>query len=179
MHRVQGMGRVAVGRARAGAIVAATAVAVVVVDQATKAAVRVALAPLDTVPVVDGFFNITHVRNLGAAFGIMPGRQGMFVITSTLVVFGIAVFVLFGDVRRRASALALGLVGGGALGNLIDRVSGDRRVTDMLEIQFRHRDVFPVFNAADSAIVVGVACLALMLLFERESDPDEGDEGRA
>jgi len=158
-------------------MIAATAVAVVVVDQASKAAIRAALAPLSTVPVIDGFLNITHVRNLGAAFGIMPGRQVMFVVTSALVIVGIGVFASFGEVRRRTSAFALGLVAGGALGNLIDRVSGDRRVTDMLEIQFRHRDVFPVFNVADSAIVVGVACLAFLLLIEK--DPDQVDDGDA
>ncbi len=147
---------------RRGAVVTAAICAVVVgVDQATKALVRAQMSPPGTsVPVLGEVLRLTYVRNLGASFGMMPGYRPLFIAVSICVLVAIAAFV----VRRRPERLwivaALGLVAGGALGNLVDRLSFGW-VTDFIRIPFD----FPVFNVADSSITVGVAMLVWWLLF--------------
>lgn len=111
--------------------------------------------------VVPGVLNLTFVHNVGAAFGLFPGRQPVFIATSFVVLFVIAAYWRRARPREWPVVVALGLVCAGALGNLIDRaLSG--RVTDFFEFGFVQ---FPVFNVADMAIVFGVGILALWILF--------------
>ncbi len=146
---------------RRGAVMTAAICAVVVgVDQATKAIVRARMDPGASIPVLGDVLRLTYVRNLGASFGMLPGYRPLFVAISLCVLVAIAAFV----VRRRPERLwvvaALGLIAGGALGNLIDRLAFGW-VTDFVRIPFD----FPVFNVADSSITVGVAMLVWWLLF--------------
>jgi signal peptidase II len=147
-------------RRRGAVLTAAIGAAVVGVDQATKAAVRAQLPPGTSVPVIGDLLRLTHVSNLGASFGMMPGYRPLFIAVSICVLVAIAAFV----VRRRPERLwivvALGLVAGGALGNLIDRIALGS-VTDFIRIPFD----FPVFNVADSSVLVGVTMLVWWLLF--------------
>jgi len=136
---------------------------VLIVDQTSKAVVRGALAPSESLALVSDVFHLTHVRNAGAAFGLMPGQRELFVMTSTIVIGAIAVYWLWQRPKARWLVRALGLVAGGAMGNLIDRVSLGR-VTDFLDFRW-----FPVFNLADSAIVIGVGLLVLWILFGPEA----------
>lgn len=158
-----GRGRVALRRPAVTLLV--TAVLTLAIDQTTKAAVRALLAPARSIAIIPGVFELSYIHNTGAAFGLMAGGRPIFIATSLLVLAGIA-YVWF-RYRPRGSfvVLALGLVSGGALGNLIDRVVAGQ-VTDFLYLHY-----WPVFNVADSAIVVGVAILVLWLLFR----PDEED----
>ena len=146
---------------RRGAVMTAAICAVVVgVDQATKAIARARMDPGASIPVLGDVLRLTYVRNLGASFGMLPGYRPLFITISLCVLVAIAAFV----VRRRPQRLwvvaALGLVAGGALGNLIDRLAFGW-VTDFIRIPFD----FPVFNVADSSITVGVAMLVWWLLF--------------
>jgi signal peptidase II len=147
---------------RRGAILAAAIGAVIVVaDQATKALVRARLiTPGATIPVIGDVLRLTYVRNLGASFGMMPGYRPVFIVVSAAVLLAIAAFVVRRRPERPWVVVALGLVAGGALGNLIDRLLFGW-VTDFIRIPFD----FPVFNVADSAVVVGVAMLVWWLLF--------------
>jgi signal peptidase II len=138
------------------------------VDQATKIWVDHSLTYADRVTVIDGFFYLTHVRNPGAAFGLFTDgpveiRLGIF-IGVTLVAIGI----IFSFFRRlapgdRLSALALGMILGGAGGNLIDRVFRGE-VVDFLHFRLWGGYTWPDFNLADTWIVIGVALLLLELL---------------
>lgn len=147
------------------AVTAAIAAAVLAVDQASKFAVRASLRPPGTsVPVVGDLIKLTFTRNEGAAFGMLPGGRAAFMTVSVA-----AVCVIIGYlVRRRPTSawlvVALGLVAGGAVGNLIDRAYFGW-VTDFIQIPFD----FPIFNVADSAVVVGVGMLVWWLLFGPES----------
>lgn len=153
-------------------------VGVLIADQVTKALVRAKLTVGASVPFIDGFMDLTHVRNTGAAFGLFPGGVPVFVGISTVVLAGIVWVWWRIKPRSTWAVLALGLVAGGALGNLIDRVTAGR-VTDFFDVGW-----WPVFNVADIALDVGVTLLLVWLLFSREMNeadpaPVEVDEEQA
>ena len=135
------------------------AILVVLLDQATKEWVRGAFSLHESLPVVPGFFHLTYIRNTGAAWGMFSGQN---IALSVLALVMLVVLVLF---RRkilppgRVHRVALGLLCGGIVGNLFDRLRLDY-VVDFLD--FFHRGWhFPAFNVADSAICVGVAIYVL------------------
>jgi signal peptidase II len=167
VHPLQGSGGVTVGLRHPGRVFAATAVAVVIADQSAKVAARSGLTLQQSVPLVPGLLKLTYVHNTGAAFGLLPGKQPLFILTSLLVLFVVAVYWR----RARPSAwpvvIALALVAGGAVGNLIDRAIVGQ-VTDFLEFAFVS---FPVFNIADASIFVGVGILMAWLLFGPTDEP--------
>jgi signal peptidase II len=151
-------------------------------DQLTKLAVIQWLTYADRLPVIEGFFYLTHVRNPGAAFGLFADSpepyRGIFFIAVT----GVAMLMVLSFYRHlapgdRLSALALGLILGGAGGNLIDRIRLGE-VVDFLHFRLWGDYSWPDFNLADSFIVVGVALLVLELLAtegERRADPAGGE----
>lgn len=167
--------RIAVEARRPGTLFVSLAVLAVLLDQLTKAIVRATMPPSTSIPLIDGVFHLTHVRNMGAAFGLMPGRQPLFIATSLLVVFGVLGYWFVKRPRARWLVVALGLVVGGAVGNLIDRSSATGLVTDFFDFTLID---FPVFNIADSAIVIGVGMLVVWVLFEPEA-PAEPASGPA
>lgn len=135
-----------------------TALAVVLLDQLSKFYIRQLLSPGGSVALIKGILYLTHVQNKGAAFGLLAGRQSLFILITIISIF----LIIFYYFRARESYyifnLALGLELGGAIGNLVDRLWFGR-VTDF--INFR---VWPVFNVADAAIVLGV-CLLILASF--------------
>jgi signal peptidase II len=141
---------------------------VVPLDQASKLWVGARIHYADRIPLVDGFLYLTHVRNPGAAFGVLadahPAARTAFFVGISLVAVGVIVSFF----RRlapgdRLSALALGLVLGGALGNLIDRLLRGE-VVDFLHVRLWGGRAWPDFNLADASIVVGVGLLVLELV---------------
>lgn len=140
------------------------ALAVLAIDQVTKSLVRASLHIGESVQILRGVFYLTFVRNEGAAFGLMPGRQPLFVVVTLLVLSAIVVFWWRIRPESWLVVISLGLVFGGAIGNLIDRVAFGK-VTDFFDASFLR---FPVFNVADSAVVVGTAILIVWLLFSPE-----------
>jgi len=122
---------------------------------------------------VPHLLNLTYVRNEGAAFGLFPGRQPVFMATSLMVLFVIAAFWRRTHPTQWPVVIALGLVTAGAVGNLIDRLILGY-VTDFFEFSFFE---FPVFNVADTCIVIGVAMLMVWILFGPEDDADDAESG--
>ena len=129
-----------------------------IIDRLFKALVQTNFIPGETLIVIPKVFHLTFVLNPGAAFGLMAGRTWIFVVTALVVVGG----VIYGQFciprRETLTRLSIGMIGGGALGNLYDRlVIG--RVVDYLDFR-----IWPfVFNFADSMIVVGVGLFVLRL----------------
>ena len=151
------------------------ALAVFVLDQFTKTLVREQLLPGQSVP-EDGWFRLTHVTNTGAAFGLFT-NQSMFLLVTTLVgLTAIVAYYVYPPVNTPFLTISLGLQLGGAIGNLVDRLRLGH-VTDFLDFR-----IWPVFNVADSAIVVGVCVLGFFLLWgdrflapaARPPDPETG-----
>jgi signal peptidase II len=148
------------------------AASVVLLDQMTKWLVAQRIALHDGVDVVPGFFRLTHVQNQGAAFGLFSDSTSEWKV-AMLILFSIAALAVVSALlwkngnAMNATAIALSLVFGGALGNLWDRVTSGR-VIDFLDIYYGSHH-WPAFNVADSAIVIG----ALLLLSEIFLAPQE------
>ena len=144
---------------------------VVCADQASKIWIVQNFALYESVPVIGGLFNLTYLTNNGAAFSILAGqpalwRQVFFIAAAcaALVFIGIAQRS-FGS-QSRMYSVALALIAGGAIGNLIDRIRLGY-VVDFLDVYFRSYH-WPAFNVADSAITVGVTVFIIKnLLFDR------------
>lgn len=141
----------------------AVSLAVLVLDQSTKKVVSSRMELHDTIPVVEGYFHITYVRNPGAAFGIFSGRDSLpkhvaFYATSVLA-FGVLIYnVVASPIGQRWLHFGLHLALGGAIGNLVDRVRFGF-VVDFLDVHYQDW-VWPTFNVADSCICVGIGIMA-------------------
>lgn len=143
-------------------------------DLASKFLVDRYLTYADRIPIVEGFFYLTHVRNPGAAFGLFADgdpalRMGFFVAISVVAIFIILSFFRQLAPGDRLSSLALGLILGGAVGNLLDRLFRGE-VVDFLHFKLWRGYSWPDFNLADSFIVVGVGILILELLASEGED---------
>lgn len=140
----------------------ALALGVVVLDQITKAIVTARIPLHGTIPVIRGFFDLTHLKNTGAAFGVLAAagsaRPLLVTLLAVAVFAGVLAWSLTTPPEHRLLQTALALVMGGAVGNLIDRVRF-QSVTDFLRF-YVDRWEWPSFNVADSAISVGVVLLA-------------------
>lgn len=159
-------------------IFAAAALLSAFFDQATKLTVDAKIDFTDRIPVIEGFFYLTHVRNPGAAFGLFAESPPLIRVTLFIGFTLVAIAMIVSFQRKlapgdRFSALSLGLIMGGAVGNLIDRVFRGE-VVDFLHFRLWGGYQWPDFNLADSFIVVGVAFLIIELLAvegETRSDP--------
>jgi len=151
----------------------ATAVAWMALDQLSK---QIATSLFATNPVDLGFVRLVDVRNPNAAFGI-PGFPGLFIGVTVLVV--VLVLRALPRIDRPALGLAYGLVVGGALGNVIDRLFRAPGFPNGAVVDFIDLGWFPVFNLADSGITVGAALLALLLTqLDREERAAERERAR-
>lgn len=143
-------------------------------DQASKLYIHASLTLHQSIPVLDGLFNITYVRNRGAAFSFLSDTSWRipFFVAITLVAM-IVIVVALRKLRddQRLAQVALSMVFSGALGNLIDRVRLGE-VIDFLDVYWRFHH-WPAFNVADSLICVGVALVALDL-FREDRRPAAG-----
>lgn len=149
-------------------ILAAIAGAVVTIDQATKMYVHTHFQLHESIDVINGFFNLTYVRNYGAAFGFLAESHQTFREIFFLSMPPIALLIILTILRTVADAdrwtvVSLSLVFGGAIGNYIDRLRF-RYVIDFLDFHIQKTYTWPAFNIADSAIVIGVAVLLFMEL---------------
>ena len=137
--------------------------AVLGLDLGTKALVNARIPLHETIRIIPGFFDLTHVRNTGAAFGLfndssLPGRTAILTAVALLVFLGVVVYALRTPVRDTVLQVALALISGGAVGNLVDRIRF-ASVTDFLRFYIGAHE-WPSFNVADSAITAGVVLLA-------------------
>ena len=149
--------------------------AILVLDQITKWAVRTFLPYGAQEAVVPGLLNLVHVRNRGAAFGFLNRAdiqwQKWFFIAATLAAIGLMLYLLRkAQPHQRLLIWSMGLILGGAAGNLTDRVIFGF-VTDFVDVYYRGWH-WPAFNVADAAICVGAGLLAVSTFREQEHVPD-------
>lgn len=150
--------------ARLAGLLYGTAVLAYALDRVTKAWAADALSGRAPIEVIPGVLHLTYTTNSGGAFGFGQSAPWLFA-GATILVAGIVV-VVSARLSHASVAVALGLVLGGALGNLTDRVMNGPgltgRVTDFIDLR-----IWPVFNLADTSVVVGAVLLALAS-FRRE-----------
>jgi signal peptidase II len=155
-------------------LAAVTALVVLILDQLTKAVALRQLLPGQPISVVDGFFSLTLVMNPGLAFGMLSSTPTAWRwIVAALSLAALAILATVG-IRLLASGgwttrVALGFIFGGAAGNLIDRARFGA-VVDFLDFYWRDYH-WPAFNVADSAISVGVALLAVRIIWPGPTPP--------
>jgi signal peptidase II len=147
---------------------------IIIGDQWTKQMVLAHFEYGESRIMIPDFFSLTYVRNTGAAFGFLANSNPTFRVPFFLIVPIVAMVVLgflYRDLPRSSKwrSLALGLVSGGALGNLIDRIRLGY-VVDFLDFHYRNQYYFPAFNVADAAICLGVGILLLSTFSNKESD---------
>jgi signal peptidase II len=146
------------------------ALLVVLLDRWTKRLVAARIAMYAHIQVIPGFFRITHTENTGAAFSLFadsPSQWKTALLIGFSVMAMIIVFFLLWKQKHGVTltGIALSLILGGALGNLWDRVASGR-VVDFLLLYVKQYQ-WPVFNLADSAIVVGASLLVIEILFHK------------
>jgi len=160
------------------AIVPIVAVVIFALDQWTKGLIEANIplwegfAPF---PALESYFHLVHYPNTGIAFGMFPGRNSISIVTNLLIIAGIIYFAFNLPNRNWILVLCLGLMLGGAFGNLIDRIQLGH-VTDFLLFSLPLGGrvyAWPAFNIADACVVVGTILVGIILLFQ-EGKTDEG-----
>ena len=141
---------------------------VVVLDQTTKAVVRAALPLHDSVEFIPNFLSFTYVRNTGAAFGLLNGvdfplKTAVMTMVALTALVAIGVYAAKTSIPEPATRLGLALVIGGAVGNLIDRITFGY-VVDFIDVYWRGWH-FWAFNVADAAITIGASLLILDMIW--------------
>ena len=150
-----------------------------VLDQWTKVLARTHLLPLGpwkSKVIVPNYFDLRYSENTGVAFGMFQRLSGGRIL---LTVVALAALLLVGYYLKRSGPrqfrlhIALGLIGGGAVGNLVDRIAVGK-VTDFIEWHVGQHE-WPAFNIADAALVVGVALMALDMLLDKHGPANEAE----
>ncbi len=154
------------------------ALLVVALDRWSKLAVASHIAMYRHIQIIPGFFRLTHTENTGAAFSLFadsPAHWKTAVLIGFSCIAMVIVTVLLWRQTRAftITGIALSLILGGALGNLWDRVASGR-VIDFLLVYIKQYE-WPVFNLADSAIVIGATLLVLEILFQKSTDDPAKD----
>lgn len=126
-------------------------------DQGIKAVVENTMRLGESITLIPSFLSLTYIKNDGGAFGILGGNPSILLVGSVVAV-AVVLWMLLAGEPSRLTTLGCGLILGGAAGNLLDRLSSGE-VTDYVHFSFWY-----IFNAADAAIVVGVAALLLSAL---------------
>jgi signal peptidase II len=140
--------------------------ALILIDQWTKFLVTIHIPLYFSVRVIDNFFNITHIRNPGVAFGLFANQESeykvlFFIIISAIAI--VAILIIFHQTpnNRRMVRTGLTLILSGAVGNLMDRII-HKEVIDFIDFYYQ-KFHWPAFNVADSCITIGVALMILDL----------------
>src|SRR5579863_2357969 len=152
------------------------ALIVVLLDRWTKHIVAQRISLYSHIQIIPGFFRLTHTENTGAAFSLFadspaPWKTALLIGFSVVALLVVSVLLWKNHPAHMVSGIGLSLIMGGALGNLWDRLTSGR-VVDFLLFYVR-RYQWPVFNLADSAIVMGAGLLILEILFHKSSGQEE------
>lgn len=137
-------------------------VLVVALDQLTKYLAQAYLAPVETLPLIDGALHLTYSTNTGAAWGILKDAPWVFMVVSSLAILAILAYLILSKNKFYGAAISLSLVCGGGIGNMIDRVFRGE-VIDFIDFRLIS---FPVFNFADSCVCVGTFLFVIFYLVD-------------
>ncbi len=140
---------------------------VIVLDQITKYLAVKYLKGSGSFVIVEDFLQLYYVENYGAAFGILQNRKVFFIIVTSIVIISIVFFLYKNPYNlNKIMQIALSMLLGGSIGNLIDRIRLGY-VVDFISIRIGKGYDFPVFNIADTFIVIGTFLIIIMVLLDR------------
>lgn len=157
-------------------ILLVVAIIVLALDQGTKLLIDKSMALHSSITVIENFFDITYIRNRGAAFSFLADTSFRLPFLTAVSLVAIAAILIFMSKLRqdqKFTAVCLSLVFAGALGNLIDRLRLGE-VIDFLSVHW-YQHYWPAFNVADSAICVGVFLLAIDMFLEERRQKRAGE----
>lgn len=140
------------------------------IDQISKYGAFIALKDNDPVVIIDNFFQLSYVKNYGAAWGILQNQRYFFIALTILVILLLGAYAKTNKNLSKLTIVSFALIIGGAVGNLIDRIKMGY-VIDFLDVTFGSLYDFPVFNFADSFIVVGTFLMMYLVIankYEKE-----------
>lgn len=144
--------------------------AAVVIDQVLKLIVINTLEIGQTIPLIEGVFHFTYIRNYGAAFSILQNKQEFLIIITAMVMLAAAV-VMFKNIKNfsRLASFSLAAIIGGGIGNIIDRIRFGY-VVDFLDFRLIG---FPIFNFADCCVVIGAFALIAAVFISEKKDGEK------
>ncbi|WP_112180776.1 MULTISPECIES: signal peptidase II [Paraliobacillus] len=137
---------------------------IIIIDQLTKFWVVANMELRESITVIENIFYITSHRNTGAAWGILAGKMTFFYIITAVVIVLICYYIQKFAKDSLLTGLALGLILGGAVGNFIDRIVR-KEVVDFFDVYIGSYN-YPIFNIADSALVVGVILVLIATILD-------------
>ncbi|MHC1746362.1 MAG: signal peptidase II [Negativicutes bacterium] len=140
---------------------------VIGIDRLSKYYIETHMSLGMSIPVVRDFFHITYIINPGAAFGILEYQTGFFIVVSVVMIAAAIWYIPRIPARYRLLRFGIGMQAGGAIGNMIDRIRYGG-VVDFLDFR-----IWPVFNVADMAIVGGVGCILVTLLYVMRKEEEK------
>lgn len=141
-------------------------VIIIFIDQISKYLTTSYLKPIGSITILKNVFNLTYVENRGAAFGILQNQRWLFIVLTIIIAIAVACYLILNRNESLILRISLSMILGGAIGNLIDRIRLGY-VVDMLHFSLID---FPVFNVADSFIVIGTILLGYYILFMAEKE---------
>lgn len=147
------------------------ALIVIIIDQFTKWLVVTYMEYGESIKIVENFLYLTSHRNRGAAWGILQGQMWFFYVVTIIVVAGIILFIKRLKQHEKLMGWSLGLMLGGAIGNFIDRLFR-KEVVDFINTYIFSYD-FPIFNVADSALVIGVGLFFIHTILEGKQEKEK------
>ncbi|MDW7667512.1 MAG: signal peptidase II [Bacillota bacterium] len=148
------------------------AVIIVGLDQLSKYIAILKLKGKEPIPVINNFLQFKYVENRGAAFGILQNKQIPLIIFTIIILLGIIIYLIKNKNLNKMSIVSLWGIVGGTIGNLVDRIRLNF-VVDFIDVNFWGYYDFPVFNIADSFLVVFTILLSVLVFFEKYERVDK------
>lgn len=142
-------------------------IASLLLDIITKYFVILTISEHERINVIGSIVQFTLVYNQGGLFGILQGYQNLFLIVSIIVLIFIILFFIYEKNKGMLFCISMALITSGAVGNILDRVTGRKGVVDFINVGISENLRWPTFNIADSVIVVG-AILLFVVFFKEE-----------
>lgn len=134
----------------------------IILDQLTKWLSVEFLSKVDTVPIIKSVIHLTYVENRGAAFGMFADNRWVFMISSTVMIIGLSLYLYLGHAENKLYEISIAMIISGGIGNMIDRLALGY-VVDFIDFRLIN---FAVFNGADSFVCVGAGLLMLALILD-------------
>ncbi len=145
----------------------------ILIDQVTKWLAVTYLKPIDTQPIIEGVIHLTYHENPGAAFGMLQDNRAVFMVTSTVLIIVLSLYLYLGCAENGLYAAAAGIIISGGIGNMIDRIALGY-VIDFIDFRLIN---FAIFNGADSFVCVGAGLLILALILDIIKEAGQSKKG--